>query len=295
MRLRLLLRWRGFTLIELLVVIAIIGILISLLLPAVQKVREAAARVQCANNLKQIALACHSFHDVYHRFPSGGVDPKLGTGWMLSILPYIEQQEWAALFQDDSLGQDPVHAAAPIGIYNCPSEPRVAPIIMNAGWSNWLITDYVGISGVDYWDGLGIISTKSEYVPSGPNRIQAIPDGVSQTLLLGERYGAQDGYWGWAFEATGVDEEAGVASTWEWYGTDDTGKPCAPPPYLFGSGPNLVANPCSFNYLYSYHTAGSNFAFGDGSVRFLTYSASSILPALATRAGNETFDESLLN
>src|SRR5215471_2006761 len=81
---------KGFTLIELLVVIAIIGILIALLVPAVQKVRSAAARIQCANNLKQMALACHAYHGYYKKFPPGG-DMQYLASWMVYILPYIEQ------------------------------------------------------------------------------------------------------------------------------------------------------------------------------------------------------------
>jgi prepilin-type N-terminal cleavage/methylation domain-containing protein/prepilin-type processing-associated H-X9-DG protein len=302
MRLRSLLRWRGFTLIELLVVIAIIGILISLLLPAVQKVRDAASRTQCANNMKQIALACHAFHDTYKRFPQTGFtpsNPAKHDGWLWSILPFIEQKEIYDLGISNSAFNDPQYSR-PVPIYNCPSDTRAAPIMASGvdptygPWSVFL-TDYVAVSGKDYLDGLGIISADANQNTIGGVRIPAVTDGVSQTLLVAERYPSKDGFWGWAYEQDGIDEAAGVALTWNIYTVDQNNNPCPPCPCLFGSGPANTDNPCSFNYIYSQHTGGSNFAFGDGSVRFLTFRATTILPALATRAGNETFDESILN
>jgi prepilin-type N-terminal cleavage/methylation domain-containing protein len=276
-------RLRGFTLIELLVVIAIIAILISLLLPAVQKVREAAARIQCANNLKQIALGCHSFENVYKRMPVDGGDPQLDwRGWMDTVLPFIEQQNVYNQQFYPRVGEV-------IPIYMCPSNPMGGPLIYSPGPWQWACTDYVAITGLTYYDGLGIINTQN------PVRITGIIDGTSNTLLLGERPPGTDLFWGWWGETTGIDECTGVANQWAYYYQDQNGNPCPPPPYYFGMANGIPTNPCNFNQLWSGHTAGSNFALGDGSVRFMTYSASSILPAMATRAGGEVFDWSQIN
>jgi prepilin-type N-terminal cleavage/methylation domain-containing protein/prepilin-type processing-associated H-X9-DG protein len=280
MRLRLFLRWRGFTLIELLVVIAIIGILISLLLPAVQKVRDAAARAQCANNLKQLALACHSFADSYKVLP-GENNPRLGgQGWMWVILPFLEEQDIYAT----SAG---FGSTTPVPVFFCPADGRPAPII----YANFYpCTCYVAIEGLTYGDGLGIINTQQ------PVKMGGVTDGLSQTVMIGERGPSQDLFWGWSFWADGLDDSSGVQNQWSngGYFTNDNGGPCNPP-YIYGTGPTENADPCSFNYIYSQHTGGTNFAFGDGSVHFIPYRSASILPALATRAGNETFDESLIS
>ena len=198
-------RRRGFTLIELLVVIAIIAILIALLLPAVQQAREAARRSQCNNNLKQLGLALHNYHDVHNVFPPAN---RRGSSWgmsfWLSILPYIDQ---APLYNQLSFDNDPGFPAQggnanftklngfipPVAI--CPSSPLPSTMTINGG--QFLIASYVGISGAatgptgmsteSVTGSHGIVSRGGIMVPNGKVRMRDITDGTSNTAMIGEQ------------------------------------------------------------------------------------------------------------
>jgi len=263
----------AFTLIELLVVIAIIAILIGLLVPAVQKVREAAARTQDASQLKQISLAAHNYHDVYKRLPKQ-VGPK-SESQLESLLPYVEQNNVAVKFL----------YTARIQIFESPSDVNISKTGTGGNWGG---TSYLCVTGGNV-AGAGSPNTNGVWPLSNSVivRMTTITDGTSNTLMFGPRMPSPDGFYGW-WALWQFDSCLAVGDTTRQYTTTtgtSTGAAC--PTGMQNWGPGLASNFCDVNHYWSPFPGGGNWGWADGSVRFVSYGASSLMPALATRAGGE--------
>jgi prepilin-type N-terminal cleavage/methylation domain-containing protein/prepilin-type processing-associated H-X9-DG protein len=315
-------RRTGFTLIELLVVIAIIAVLIGLLLPAVQKVREAAARAKCQNNLKQIALAAHNYHSEYQRLPSAfnWGDPSNTTGapasgWPtppavgkylslhVALMPYTEGQAVYSALNLTSYDAQNVNCAAGTWGPNtvspgataykymiCPSDASM-PDPAQGVYNSLLmaLTSYPGCSGTSATDpngnGNNMLKNGVFYINSSI-KLTDIADGTSNTLFFGERTRLNlvstastaqvVGAWAWANKYVMEDMTANTSATME-------GDGGAPPTY----------NGHSLNQFGSLHNGGqgANFAFADGSIKFLLKSIDpSVYQWLSTRSNGEPVD-----
>jgi prepilin-type N-terminal cleavage/methylation domain-containing protein/prepilin-type processing-associated H-X9-DG protein len=300
---------RGFTLIELLVVIAIIAILIGLLLPAVQKVREAANRMKCSNNLKQIALSAHHYHDVAGQFPTGArlpTDvsgrPTRGTNVWVELFPYAEQGNLSTNWDSNDnrtnvLGGRNATTAQVIRILLCPSDLLADPVSQYTLTPAWAMGFY-GMSS--YGGNAGIRSVLAArmtrdgvFFIDSSVRIADITDGTSTTFLFGERFHRDSEYdrqqpdlWPDASPLAGLGKWGYVAD-----GRANANVTLSTPVMINyrvppgGGFSTLEDRLCAFG---SGHPGGANFAFADGSVRFVRDSMPlDTLQALSTIARGE--------
>ncbi len=282
-------RSRGFTLIELLVVIAIIAILIALLLPAVQQAREAARRSSCKNNMKQLGLAVHNYHDTFRVFPIATVGSTSRTNWRTFILPYLDQAplynqlNFSSSFLCNGTSGNLAHLiGVTVSVYTCPSsplDPNNTAVLNNT--QGCQTHRYVGISGAtpdpagrgtavcDAGDYTTIYCNTGILVPNVVVRMRDVTDGTSNTLVIAEQSGTVNGadlsnnyYGGWS----GSGPAAPPGDTHWGAGNTSVRYPINHQSASAGTGTVYQGN----SVINSFHVGGTHGLLADGSVRFLS-------------------------
>ncbi|MEZ5941262.1 MAG: DUF1559 domain-containing protein [Planctomycetaceae bacterium] len=287
---------KGFTLIELLVVIAIIAVLIALLLPAVQQAREAARRSQCKNNLKQIGLGLHNYHETFNSFPPGGITmgdccgTKSGTNWAISILPYVDQAPLYNIYDFNSFNEDPglnngnqIVRETILKVYNCPSDINVGtknrPESGPGSGLDYAMSSYRAVvgttDGTDWQDNRGAFTnanlrswkgalhTVCDRSGATVEKMGTIIDGTSNTLMVGEystRTNPRRGSF-WAYTYTSYVNSA-IHNNQSRTLINDYNRCVA----IGGMG---GSNSCKRAFG-SFHVGGIQFLMADGAVRFIS-------------------------
>jgi len=283
----------GFTLIELIVAFGVGSLIVGVILGGIQLTRAAAARAACQNNLRNMALALQLYADENKAYPPAirrSNDPFPYLTWQARLLPYLEQEgPWRELEADfkarPQFWQPPRHRgeARTISTFLCPAEPLSIAMVPSAR-SPVGFTHFLGVSGTSSVAADGILFLNSKTHPT------EISDGLSSTIAVGERPPSADLHFGWWYAGVGQTADGSADSV---LGVREYITTFRAPTCLGrdeGFRPGRQSNLCDAFHFYSNHRGGANFAFADGSVRFLGYKAGSVLPALATRAGGEVVD-----
>lgn len=270
---------RGFTLIELLAVMAIVAVLAGLLVPAVQQAREAARRSQCQNQLRQLGLALHNYHDAHRVLPPGAlvIGPSFrtfsGWGWGAMLLPQLDQSSLYARIDFNlgtAVGSNRAVISSQVSVWRCPSDSQPDLVTVSIpGHADTAIATGNAVGSQ------GVLSALSSV------KFAEITDGLSQTLLLGER-----------IHIPSVAGSLTVTSSWCGFIAESDHYIFASSPYVEASGlwpiNRSLTSPSSFS---SRHAGGANFCFADGSARLLSESIDMrVLEALGTPGGGETVE-----